>query len=46
MGEVSTFATGGMGVGSLVLGTIIGVSCGIYLGYNSIERDSDRSFVY
>jgi len=43
MGEVSTFATGCMGIGSLILGTIIGVSCGIYLGYNSIERDSDRS---
>ena len=43
MGEVTTFAAEGTRIGALILGTIIGVSYGIYLGYNMIERDSDRS---
>ena len=44
IGEVSMFASEGMRIGALILGTIIGVPYGIYLGYNMIERTSDRSW--
>lgn len=39
-GEVLTFAFEGIRIGSLILGTLFGISYGIYLGYVMIDRPS------